>query len=50
MWDRFRNHGLFDGNDEEQWDEDDLAGQLWGRDVRAEDEEDMFQLPLPDEI
>jgi hypothetical protein len=50
MWDRFREHGLFDDEFDEDVDEDDLAGHFWGKDVQAEEEEDIFQLPMPEEI
>ncbi len=49
MWDRFREYGLFD-NDEVEDDEEDLAGQVWGTDVHCEYEEEIFQLPMPEEI
>lgn len=50
MWDRLRDHGLFDSDDEEAGDADDLAGQLWGMGVHVEDEEEVFQLPMPEEM
>lgn len=53
MWDRFRIHGLFD--EETEMDEEDLAGQLWRTGIYCdegaeEEEEEIFQLPMPDEM
>ena len=46
MWDRFREEGLFD---KESDDDEDLAGRSWGADIDY-DEEETFQLPMPEEI
>lgn len=48
MWDKFRYHGLFD--DEVVDCEDDLTWQLWTTKIHCEDEEEVFQLPMPEEI
>lgn len=48
MWDRFRQHGLFDKEVED--DDEDLANQFWGTDTQGEEEEEIFQLPMPEEI
>jgi hypothetical protein len=52
MWDRFRQHGLFDK--EIEIDEEDMAGQFRGRkdqgEAEAEEEEEIFELPMPEEI
>lgn len=47
MWDRFMEHGLFDNEIEDE--EEDLAGQLWGKEIHCEDEEEIFQLPMPED-
>lgn len=50
MWYRFREHGIFD--EEHAGDDDDLAGLIWGStsNTQCEDEEEIFQLPMPEEI
>jgi hypothetical protein len=52
MWDRFRQHGLFDK--EIETDEEDMAGQFRGTkdqgEAEAEEEEEIFELPMPEEI
>ncbi|KAF7514161.1 hypothetical protein GJ744_004486 [Endocarpon pusillum] len=50
MWHRFMQHGLFDNDGDDDEVEDDLAGQLCGADVHSEDEEEIFQLPMPEEV
>jgi hypothetical protein len=48
MWDRFMEHGLFE--DEIEDDEQDLANQWWVADILSEEEEGIFQLPMPEEM
>jgi hypothetical protein len=47
MWQRFRAYGLFDN---EEGDEDDLADQLYGMDMQSEEEDEVFQLPMPEGV
>ena len=47
MWGRLRH---FDLLDEESADVDDQASRIWGMDLADEEEEEIFQLPVPDEI
>ncbi len=48
MWHRFMQHGLFDNEVDD--DEHDLAGQLCDVEVHSNGEEEIFQLPVPEEM
>lgn len=50
MWDRFREYGLFDSESPDGEDEDGLVSR-WGiEEVQIDDEEEIFQLPMPDDM
>ena len=50
MWDRFREHGLFDSDSQDEEDEGNLVSPWWTEGVQFDDDEEIFQLPMPDDV